>query len=245
MQTPTWKLLGMIVASAVFWMQYVDLKDRIKHEPRKLLLLAFLLGIVASLIALLLFAACDALGVPWTEGRGKLWTAGYCFLVIGPVEEGAKVLLAYLFVFRWSEFDEPIDGFVYAAAISIGFASLENFYNLPSLPLWEQLAHTATLPLTHTLFAAVWGFGIAWARLCIGPGALRTAMQAGSVLLAMSLHGLYDFLLFAYQATFLTSGLILVIWIFVIWRARECIRQQAALATSCGQIMPEKEITLS
>src|SRR5712671_2996496 len=240
MHTPTWQLLGMIVASAVFWMQYVDLKDRIKREPRKLLRLAFLLGIVASLIALLLFAACDALGVPWTEGQGKLWTAGYCFQVIGPVEEGAKVLLAYLFVFRWSEFDEPIDGFVYAAAISIGFASLENFYNLPSLPLWEQLAHTATLPLTHTLFAAVWGFGIAWARLCIGPGTRRAALQAGSVLLAMSLHGLYDFLLFAYQATFLTSGLILVIWMFVIWRARECIRQQAALATSCDQVRPEK-----
>jgi len=66
---PTWQLPGMIVASAVFWMQYVDLKDRNKHEPRKLLLLAFLLGIVASVIALLLFAACDALGLPWTEGR--------------------------------------------------------------------------------------------------------------------------------------------------------------------------------
>jgi len=245
MQTTTWQLLGMIMASAVFWMQYVDLKDRNKHEPRKLLLLAFLLGIVASLIALLLFAACDALGVPWTEGRGKLWTAGYCFLVIGPVEEGAKVLLAYLIVFRWSKFDEPIDGFVYAAAISIGFASLENVYNLPQLPLWEQLAHTAVLPLTHTLFAAVWGFGIAWAQLCVAPGAHRTAVQAGSVLLGMSLHGLYDFLLFAYQATFLTSGLILVIWMFVIWRARECIRQQAALATSSGHGIPERRVTLS
>ena len=245
MQTPTWQLLGMIVASAVFWMQYVDLKDRIKHEPRKLLLLAFLLGIVASVIALLLFSACDALVLPWTEGRGKLWTAGYCFLVIGPVEEGAKALLAFLIVFRWSEFDEPIDGFVYAAAISIGFASLENVYNLPHLPLWEQLAHTAALPLTHTLFAAVWGFGIAWAQLCVARGAHRTAVQAGSVLLGMSLHGLYDFLLFAYQATFLTSRLILMIWMFVIWRARECIRQQAALATSSGHGIPERRVTLS
>jgi len=70
-------------------------------------------------------------------------------------------------------------------------------------------------------------------------------VQVGSVLLAMSLHGLYDFLLFAYQATFLTSGLILVIWMFVIWRARECIRQQAALATNSGQVMPEKGLTLS
>jgi len=44
MQTPSWQLLGMNVPSAVFWMQYVDLKDRIKHEPRKLLLLLSCLG---------------------------------------------------------------------------------------------------------------------------------------------------------------------------------------------------------
>jgi hypothetical protein len=61
----------MIIASAVFWMQYVDLRDSIKHEPRKLLPLAFLFGILASLIALLPFTLCDALGLTWLDGQGK------------------------------------------------------------------------------------------------------------------------------------------------------------------------------
>jgi RsiW-degrading membrane proteinase PrsW (M82 family) len=215
-----WQLLGAVTASALFWMQYVDLKDHLKPEPRRRLISAFLLGLIACGVAIFVFNAAERLGLPTVDSRGPGWVAAFCFLLIGPIEEGVKIFVAYLFVFRWSEFDEPIDGFVYAAAISLGFASLENLYNLPSLPLWEQLARTAALPLTHTLFAAVWGFGIAHARVCVPPGHVRRMWEIGTIVLAMFLHSLYDFLLFAYQATLLTSNLILVIWGCVIYRAR-------------------------
>ena len=76
--------------------------------------------------AILCFVAIDALGVPDIQFGERPWTAAYCFLIVGPVEEGDKVLLPYLIVFRWRQFDEPIDGFEYAAAISLGFASVEN-----------------------------------------------------------------------------------------------------------------------
>jgi len=109
---------------------------------------------------------------------------------------------------------------VYASAISLGFASVENFYNIPDLDWQEQLARTAALPLTHMLFSAVWGFGIGYARFCIPRSFRRTLWQVGSIALGMLVHGLYDFLLFAYHATYVTSGLALTIWIFVIWRAR-------------------------
>ena len=49
-----------------------------------------------------------------------------CFLVIGPCEEIAKFLAVRLFVYRNHEFDEPLDGIIYAAAAALGFASLEN-----------------------------------------------------------------------------------------------------------------------
>jgi len=42
-----WQLLGVILASAVFWMQYVQLKDARQPEPRKHLLMAFGLGLLA------------------------------------------------------------------------------------------------------------------------------------------------------------------------------------------------------
>ena len=37
-----------------------------------------------------------------------------CFLVIGPVEELAKFLAVRLYIFRDAEFDEPLDGIIYA-----------------------------------------------------------------------------------------------------------------------------------
>lgn len=216
----TWQLLGVILATAMLWMYYVQLKDRLQPEPRRHLLIAFSLGVVAWALAVLGFMALDALGVPGITFGQVTWSAVYCFGFVGPLEEGTKLLFAYLIVFRWREFDEPMDGFVYASAISLGFASVENFYNIPDLDWQEQLARTAALPLTHMLFSAVWGFGIGYARFCIPRSFRRTLWQVGSIALGMFVHGLYDFLLFAFHATYVTSGLALAIWIFVIWRAR-------------------------
>lgn len=218
-----WPIAGIIMASAVFWMQYVDLKDCLKPEPRIHLLISFVLGIGACWLAIGAFELLGRLGVPDYDRGGRLWTALWCFLLIGPIEEGVKILAAYLIVFRWKEFDEPIDGFVYAAAISLGFASMENYRHLPYLTLWEQIARTAALPLTHTLFGAVWGYGIAHARLAVKARSKRIVWEAGSIILAMALHGLYDFALFAYQSSLATSGLTLILWACVIGRARKLV----------------------
>ena len=220
----SWELLGAILASALFWMQYVDLKDRRQPEPRRRLLLAFVLGMVAWGLSVLTFVALEAVGVPDVRWGDHGWTAVFCFLIVGPLEEGAKALMAYLFVFRWREFDEPIDGFVYAAAIALGFASLENFNSLPDLGWSSQLARTIALPITHTLFSAIWGFGAAHARFAVPPGRCRLFWQIGTLALAMMAHGLYDYVIFAYQAAVVASGMALVLWAFVIWRAHQCVK---------------------
>src|ERR1051325_9629866 len=165
----TWTLLGVILARALFWMHYVQTKDRRQPEPPSRLLIAFLLGLAAWGMSVAGYIAVEALGAPDVRFGDGRWTAVYCFGFIGPFEEGTKVLLAYLIVFRWREFDEPLDGFVYAAAVLLGFAGVENFYNLPELAWPQQLARTAALPITHMLFSAIWGFGIGHARFNVLP----------------------------------------------------------------------------
>lgn len=219
-----WQVLGLILTSALLWMYYVQWKDRQNPEPRRRLLRAFLLGIAACVLAMFAFDGLAMIGVPVLQPADRLWTATYCFLFIGPIEEGFKLLVAVLFVFRWRDYDEPLDGFVYAAAISLGFASAENFYNTAQLDWPQQLAHTVSLPLTHTLFSAIWGFGLAYARFQAVRAPRRFAWQIGSVLLAMFVHGLYDFLLFAYRATFVTSAIALMLWLAVLWRVRSYAR---------------------
>ena len=213
-----WQLLGLILASGLLWMLYVRSKDRHQPEPSRRLLFAFILGIGAYFLSLLGYLAVESLRVPDIQFNERLWNAVYCFGIVGPFEEGAKVLVAYLVVFRWREYDEPIDGFVYASAISLGFACAENFQTIATADWLMQLAYTVTLPITHVLFGSIWGLGIAYAHFCVASPARRVVWQAGSIGLSMVAHGLHDYFIFAFQATVATSALTLVVWLVVLWR---------------------------
>ena len=189
---------------------------------------------MAWALSFLGYNALEALQVPEIGYNEGPWTAVYCFGIVGPIEEGSKVLLAYLFVFRWREYDEPIDGFVYAAALSLGFASAENLYSVGHAGWFYQLAFTVALPIAHVLFSAIWGLGIGYAHFCVSRPSHRVLWQIGSIALAMFAHGLYDFLIFAYQATLATSGLVLALWLFAIWRLR-LFRKQATEALAARE----------
>ncbi len=220
-------VLGLVLASSLLWLQYFDLKDSVKPEPRSHLLGAFVLGVLAAGLALGAYECAFALGAPVIPPPGTAGVAVFCFVLVGPIEEGAKFLVARSIVFRWEAFDERVDGIVYGAAVALGFASVENFIYFPMLDPIESLARTIASPLTHSLFAAVWGVGCSRALLMErGPGS-RFAWQAGSLLLAMALHGLYDFVLLAWDATFAASGIVLVLWSGVIWRARKLAKFSA------------------
>jgi protease PrsW len=227
-----WALFAMVAGSAVMWLQYVDLKDHIQPEDRDRLIAAFILGVMAGVLALLTYGFLMALGLNVSPEASPARLAELCFFVVGPVEEGWKVLMMVLVITKWPEFDEVFDGFVYAAALSIGFATLENLLHLPSLPLVEQLARTATLPLTHTLFAAVWGLPVAYAQLRMPKGATRITVQVVAVAAAMLLHGLYDYLLLAWGATLPATAIVLVLWIGVILTARHQARFEPALPSA-------------
>lgn len=213
------------MGGAIFWLVYFGFKDRLRPEPRRLLIAAFLLGGLSALLALGGFRLAEALGAPsWPDDD---WPAilVYSLGLVGPIEEGAKFLVAALTVFRLRDFDEPIDGIVYAATVAIGFATLENLLYAPHLGAGEQAARALASPLTHSLFAAVWGFGVARARFAArNPGARR--FWIGSTLLAaMVLHGLYDFSLLALNAAYVSGAIALALWIALIVHARRVAGQ--------------------
>ena len=52
----------------------------------------------------------------------------FVFLTAAPVEEGLKLSVLYYFVYKMKDFNEPMDGIVYGVTVSLGFATLENFY---------------------------------------------------------------------------------------------------------------------
>jgi RsiW-degrading membrane proteinase PrsW (M82 family) len=216
--------LGFVVGGALFWVLYFDLKDYLNPEPRRMLLLGFFLGCVAAVVAWWLFRLTDLLGLPQAPGNTIAQILVVCVVIGGPIEEGTKFLAARLFLFRSRHFDEPIDGLVYASAVAIGFASVENLLYLNGLTWIEALARAAASPLTHSLFASIWGFGAARAFFRARTRGARFLWQAGTLALSMVVHGLYNFSLFAYNAGYIAAFIALILWLSLIAYARSLVR---------------------
>lgn len=188
----------------VIWLWIIYRTDWYEPEPKRLVLATFGLGILAiapafggERLAGMVYpflryidqAALTGIAAPWPMAIG-------CFLVIGPCEELAKFLAVRLFVYRGREFNEPLDGIIYAAAAALGFASLENvlyvidWHSGPLHVQWGALGIRSLLALPgHVIFATTWGYALG--RQKFDPRYRVWPM----VLAAALLHGLYDFLL--------------------------------------------------
>lgn len=212
--------VGVILCAALAWLAYWRWKDHQKPEPLGLTAFAFLLGGASAGVALFGYRIAIQLGLPGIPGGTTGSIARFCLLTVGPVEEGAKFLVAWLLLFRHAEFDEEIDGLVYATAVALGFASVENVLYLPLLPWGERLARSFATPLSHAVFSALWGMGYAHAKFSMTSRGGKTAVVLVSLALAMLAHGLYDFVELAYDATLVAGLLVFSLWWILVLRAR-------------------------
>lgn len=185
-----WHILVVIgvlaYAPGLFWLWYFFKKD-LEPEPLHLIRNCFVFGMVAVVPA----GAVELLiPVP----RVFMTTIGAPI-----IEETAKFLAVYLSIYRHAEFDEPMDGVVYAVAVALGFASLENalylysvnLYDNGSLPLVMLVRSVFSVP-AHALFAVMWGYPLGVAKFS-EDGREKRLVQAG-LLLGMLFHGIFNFL---------------------------------------------------
>jgi RsiW-degrading membrane proteinase PrsW (M82 family) len=153
----------------------------------------------------------DAFLLAETDKRGLLL---YAIFAIGPIEEFAKLLPFLIVIFRFSEFDEPIDGIVYASFIALGFSAVENIHYLQYVSNAEALARGFAGPVVHIVFASIWGFYIG--RAYLQQRRLAVTVVA-SLMATAALHGLYDYLVIALPIFALPASAVLVLAIWL-WR---------------------------
>lgn len=214
------RTVGFVAAGSIFWLQYWDLKDRKRPEPRANLVGAFGLGGVACVLAIGLYWVATLCGVPLQAMTGTSRVLLVSLAVIGPVEEVSKFVVARCVVFRWKAFDERVDGVVYAAAVSLGFAAAENIAWLPGMDVRGGLVRALCTPIVHTLFGVIWGYGTAVAMLDTRSRAARFLWQGGSLALAAATHGAYDAILALGAPPWAVAGTVLVLWMSVLAIAR-------------------------
>ena len=114
-QTLTLALLGGILP-ALLWLWFWLHEDRLHPEPRRLIMLAFLLGMAVVFIAL------------QTERYIQQFTQSTFALVVAwaTIEEILKLAGAYFAGLHNKNCDEPIDPMIYLITTALGFVAVEN-----------------------------------------------------------------------------------------------------------------------
>ncbi|HSV55652.1 MAG TPA: PrsW family intramembrane metalloprotease, partial [Magnetospirillaceae bacterium] len=151
-------LAALPSAALLVWFRRLD---RQRPKPVGLLgrsvLLGFLATAPAAVIQVFLLRAGPV--------RPFLLAAAFdAFLVAGLVEEGVKYLAVRQYLYRRPEFDRRVDGVVYAACVSLGFAFAENLlYGLEGS--WVLLLRAFTAVPMHAAVSGVMGYWIGRAKV--------------------------------------------------------------------------------
>ncbi|GAX89696.1 PrsW family glutamic-type intramembrane protease [Effusibacillus lacus] len=178
-------LLGVAaVAPGIVLLSYFYLKDLYEIEPLRSVLGSFLLGMISVFpVSFLQQQMEQYVGSPFL----------HVLFVAAGAEEIIKFVVLLLFLAKSKEANEIYDGILYAVAISLGFATVENLVFVISQG-WQTAAIRALLPIPgHALFAVVMGFYAG--KGMFSGSSIRYRLLGQSLLYAWGLHAVYDLIL--------------------------------------------------
>jgi RsiW-degrading membrane proteinase PrsW (M82 family) len=186
-------LLGLTIGPSLAIMIFIYWKDRLDPEPRKLLIRAFLLGCVSVIPAIIINQILKAI-LKVEISDSILETFMFAFGVVGVAEEFSKFMFLRWNLFGRQEFDEPYDGITYSVMIGMGFATLENILYVYQSPNAYGVAwmRAFTAVPAHATFAIAMGYFTGLAKF---NHEKRFVYLAQGLILAIIMHGFYDFLL--------------------------------------------------
>jgi RsiW-degrading membrane proteinase PrsW (M82 family)/RNA polymerase subunit RPABC4/transcription elongation factor Spt4 len=173
-----------------------------------------------------------------SQGQLSIGNIAYeSFVVAGVTEELGKFLVVRLFIYKSPYFDDSTDGIIYASAVALGFATLENIGYTISYGWQVILIRGPISTFAHVLFSTMWGYPLALSKIGY-PRAGRYVLLG--LVGAMAAHGFFDFLLFtqtwyALLAIPLFAGLITALNLMLRHsrRVSEFINKVAELQIDC------------
>jgi protease PrsW len=178
-------LIFSAILPAIILMFWIYSRDKIHPEPKRQVLRLFLMGAIVPFPAALLehhLLITKALN-PNHYGLFSIFVTA--FFVAGVVEEFLKALFFHKGIYHHREFDEPIDGVVYAVAVSLGFAMVENILYVISYGLSVAFLRSITAVPAHMFFGIIMGYYFSLAKMGFNPVYYAFVIPA-------FYHGVYD-----------------------------------------------------
>ena len=211
-ETLFYAALGGVVP-ALIWLYFLLREDARCPEPRSLIIVAFVAGMLAVPVSLPLEHLAVLTLPEGSPPPGEAVILAWAF-----IEEAVKLVLAVVLVLWRREVNESVDFVVYMITVALGFAAVENMLFLISPLMNGQLAAgiaTQNLrfigsTLVHVVSSALIGFAFA---LTLGAHrSLRTLFVLIGLILAVALHGLFNFFIILRDGT-ATMTAFTTVWI--------------------------------
>jgi RsiW-degrading membrane proteinase PrsW (M82 family) len=228
----------------------------LQPEPGRVLAATFGLGVGAVvpvlMVELPLATLIKQIGDPYVRGSVE------GFVGAAAPEEAFKLLVLLAYCERHPAFDEPMDGIVYGAIASLGFATLENVLYVGGGGLGTAVLRAVTAVPGHAFWGAILGYFVGQAKFF---PAHRGRLVVAGYLLATALHGIYDAPLMIHNALekqhqaggasqVLLLGTVAALvfsWVFVVRRVRRLrvdqLHVMAVRAVQAGVAPPPGVLT--
>jgi len=178
---------------AIFWLIFWLQEDRIHPEPKKVIAIAFVLGMFAVVTSYHAEKLAESI-IPAS-------IVLYTIIVYAGIEEFFKYVAAYIGAFKRKAFDEPIDAVIYMITAALGFAALENsFFIITDLLNGDVVGGVITgnlrfigASLLHVLASGVVGVFIA--ITFYKSRAIKILSTIAGLFVATVLHTLFNYAL--------------------------------------------------
>ncbi|MDD4352546.1 MAG: PrsW family intramembrane metalloprotease [Candidatus Gracilibacteria bacterium] len=174
-------LLILSLSPALLWLYFYYRKDYIQPEPKKLIVKTFLYGMLAALPLLVVqyvnrfYPDWSVLNLVQRSISNYLLGSILFYMIVAYVEEYLKHIgMVALVEKHRSEFDQIVDGIMYAVASALGFVFVENLlYFWAAQAVFGLSAHLLLIfsvraivsTLAHTVFSGYFGYFYAKAKL--------------------------------------------------------------------------------
>ena len=187
-------ILILAVAPPLLIAYYVYQKDKYDKEPKSLIIKSFLFGCLGIIPAIFLEIFAEGMFT-------NLFL--YVFIGIAFVEEGVKYFFLKKYLFNNKEFNEPMDGIVYAVMISLGFATVENIayvFNNQGQEINVAIIRMFTASPLHAVCGVILGYFVGLAKFSNN----KNILLYKGLFLATLVHALYNYFIFLGQGLILS-----------------------------------------
>ncbi|MTI69146.1 MAG: PrsW family intramembrane metalloprotease [Firmicutes bacterium] len=210
------RLLVIAITPAISIGLAVYLSDRYDKEPFNLLLKTFIFGALIVIPVIVVERILTGLNI----FPGVFNIAFTAFIVAGLTEEFFKREVVLRLVYKSKDFNEKLDGIVYAVFSALGFATVENVMYLlkfssynPYIGIYRGILSVPA----HSVFAVTMGYYLSLAKYSDTRKEEINYLKK-SLYIPMILHGFFNFIL---MAKIQLLAILFIPYVLYLWKSNQ------------------------